>query len=188
MDVNLSCRCGAIKGVAHHVSSENGNRIICHCDDCQSFAKHIDKDNKTLDEYGGTDIFQMPIAHIEIKLGKELIQCVHVKPKGLYRWYSSCCDTPLANTMGASMPFVGIIHNFMDNAGQRDEDLGPVLGYMFTQSNLPDERKPTRALQTGFRVVKKLLLWKVKGLNKPSSFFNSEGQPISAPRLLEITD
>ena len=61
-EVLLKCGCGAVRGVASNVTANSGTRIVCCCDDCQAFARYLDCENTVLDEYGGTDIFQMPIS------------------------------------------------------------------------------------------------------------------------------
>ncbi|PCI24166.1 hypothetical protein COB57_05650 [Candidatus Peregrinibacteria bacterium] len=181
--VKLSCACGKVNGRAKNVSPSTGNRIICHCFDCQSFAKYLKKESEVLDEYLGTDIFQMPIAHVEILEGHNHLRCIQIRPKGLHRWYAQCCKTPIGNTMTAGSPFIGVIHSFMQDEGTREENLGPVLGYMFTKKTFPAS-VPTKVLRTVMRIMGKLAVWKLKGLNNPSSFFLANGKPVSKPEVL----
>lgn len=187
-EVPLKCSCGIVQGVAHNITTNSGTRLVCYCDDCQAFARYLKRDNVILDEYGGTDIFQMTPSQIEITEGTEQLRCIRLSSKGLFRWYTACCKTPIGNTMPSSMPFVGLIHNFMDDEGIRDITLGPVRGYVqikFAKEVLPIELKPTGfSLRMIMRSLRKLLIWKVKGLNKPSPFFDVDGNPISDPHIL----
>ena len=90
MDVPLKCNCGTVRGVAREVSESNGNRLVCYCDDCQYFAHFLGRAEDILDPHGGSDIFQMAPARIEIIEGESAIACVRLTPGGLMRWYSDC--------------------------------------------------------------------------------------------------
>ena len=137
-----------------------------------------------LDKFGGTDIYQMPISQVEITKGVERMNCIKLKPKGLIRWYAGCCRTPIGNTISSNIPFIGVIHSFMDDAGVRDKNIGLVHEYMCTKDSCLAERKKTSSFKIIVRILLKMLVWKVKGLNKPSSFFDSNG-PVSTPLLIE---
>lgn len=131
----------------------------------------------------------MPLSDMKLVGGAEQIRCVRLSSKGMHRWYAACCNTPIGNTLSAGGPFVGMIHNFMDDEGVRDKNIGLVRGYVqtkFAGENLPDERK-----QSGFpwrliiRMLSRMLVWKLKGKGKPSPFFDSSGKPVSEPRVLD---
>ena len=188
-EVSLNCDCGKVQGVASFVTASSGTRIICYCDDCQAFARYLDSAKTVLDQDGGTDIFQMPMSHLKITGGIEQIRCMRLSPKGLFRWYVECCKTPIGNTLSAGMPFVGVIHNFMDDAGSRDSMLGPVRGHVHTKfakttaaSKQNQSAVPARLLM---RIFSKLMIWKLRGFNKPSSFFDANGKPVREPFILE---
>src|SRR5262245_25612243 len=97
-DLAIRCDCGAVRGVARGVSGERGNRVVCYCDDCQSFAHVLERSEDTLDAHGGTEIFQMSPAQLEFTAGADRLACLRLTPKGLLRWYASCCRTPIGNT------------------------------------------------------------------------------------------
>src|SRR5262245_33105196 len=96
LDLPLRCRCGATRGVASHVSPSTGFRFVCYCEDCQAFARFLGRTD-VLDAAGGTDIFQMPPAHVKLTAGTDAMRCLSLSNKVL-RWYSDCCHTPIANT------------------------------------------------------------------------------------------
>ena len=186
-DVNLACACGMVRGKISAVDSSIGTRIICCCNDCQAFARYLGQEEAVLDQYGGSDIFQVPMSSLTITEGESQITCLRLSSKGLHRWYASCCNTPIGNTLGASGPFIGVIHSFMDNVQTRDQDLGKSRGYVFSQyaiSPVPNDLKAT-AIKINFRMVTKILEWKLKGFSKPSAFFNNAGAPICPPQILE---
>ncbi len=56
---------------------------------------------------------------------------MRLKPKGIVRWYSSCCRTPIGNTLATpKLPFVGLVHRCIrtDSDDARERALGPVRG------------------------------------------------------------
>lgn len=180
--IKLKCSCWKVEGIAHDVSENTGNRIVCHCADCQSFAKFLENEEVILDEHKGTDIFQMPLSKIEITQGKENIKCMRLSEKWLYRWYAGCCNTPIGNTMSAKMNFMWVIHNFMD-IENRDDTLGPVRGYAFVETDT-DDRKSTPALKMLPRMFYKIICWRFQKKDQESVFFNESGEPISEPKVL----
>lgn len=192
-DVSLRCSCGELRGMARDVSADNGNRIFCYCDDCQAFAHYLQRANEILDAHGGSDIFQMSPAGLEISGGPEHLACVQLRPGGLLRWYSSCCRTPLGNTMASrGIPFVGLVHSCMDHAADgrtRDEVLGPSRGGVQgrfakgdrSQIDAHDKAPPSMLL----RVVPLMLKARLRGDHKRSPFFDAEsGAPRAKPRVL----
>lgn len=184
--IKLECSCGKVKGSTEEVNANSGTRIDCCCDDCQKFAHYLGQENSVLDQYGGTDIFQMPISHLKITEGNEHIACIRLSDKGLYRWYTQCCNTPIGNTMGAGVPFIGVVHNFMANASTRDEDLGKSRGHLvikFARKEIPAKLLGSYP-KVVLRIFSKLFVWKIRGLNKPSAFFDADGRAVATPKIL----
>ncbi|MBJ7539367.1 DUF6151 family protein [Marinomonas transparens] len=192
-EIKLKCACGSVQGTTTNVTGKSGTRVVCCCDDCQSFAHYLEQESDAseqkvdvLDQYGGTDIFQMPIASLKITQGNEHVSCMRLSPKGIHRWYAKCCNTPIGNTMDAGVPFVGVIHNFMDNEATREADLGKSRGHImvkFATQHVP-ENLQVSFFKITLRVLAKLLIWKLKGLNKPSVFFKENGDPVVEPNVL----
>jgi len=185
-EIKLKCSCGKVKGKTQNISESSGTRLMCCCDDCQSFAQYLKQESSVLDQYGGTDIFQMPISHVKITAGTEQISSIRLSDKGLYRWYTKCCNTPIGNTMGPEAPFIGVIHNFIDNAASRDQELGKSKGHI--QTKFAKQEVPVNLKGSSFKIIlrslSKLIIWKIKGFNKPSVFFDDKGKPIARPKLL----
>lgn len=187
-DTAFSCACGKAQLLATNVTPTSGTRIICYCKDCQAFAHFLSREDSVLDAWGGTEIFQMPVAYVQITEGKDELRCMRITPGGLYRWYTGCCNTPIGNTMGAGMPFIGLIHSALENSSTRDEHLGPIQGFVQVSSATSPRPDLNKQADVPFglllRMFFRLFKWKLKGLNKPSSFFNSEGQPVVTPFIL----
>src|SRR5262245_2632062 len=106
--VELRCRCGQVKARVTNASREAVNRVICYCDDCQAYLHHLGRAD-LLDAHGGTDIVQVAPSSLSFVQGGDLITGTRLGPKGLYRWYASCCKTPFGNTVKPSIPFVGLV-------------------------------------------------------------------------------
>jgi hypothetical protein len=187
-DVPLKCSCGKVRGVATNISPRTGNRAVCYCDDCQAFARYLGREADIQDEYGGTEVFQITPAQVTINQGADQLRCMRLRPKGLIRWYTDCCKTPVGNTVSATLPFVGLIHNFMDNKDTRDTQLGPVRYYV--QGKFA-RGKPARHVDPGFplrsftQIIPWLLLAMLRRQNKPNPFFDAAGKPVSAPYILD---
>lgn len=189
--LSLKCQCGEVQGTAIDVTPSSGSRVVCCCCDCQAFATHLSRDEDTLDEFGGTEIFQISQSQLRIQHGLDKLQSMRLSEKGLTRWYAKCCNTPIANTMNANMPFVGVIHTFIDEP-DRDDVLGPVRAYVQTQyaKGVPDYPKHSAKFPLGItlRIIRKIMLWKLAGKQKPSVFYGNDGRTVVRTIVLDQSD
>lgn len=188
-DIPLKCNCGEVSGIARNVTPHNGIRAMCYCDDCQGFANYLHRGDDILDQNGGTDIFQMTPSQLEFHEGADQLRCVRLKKKGLYRWYTGCCNTPIGNTVGAGFAFIGVIHSIMDDDGVRDQNLGPIRTFVmgnYAKGELPEERyNKGFPISSTLRVFWKLLLWRLQGKHKPSPFFTDDGKAVVKPFVVD---
>lgn len=178
-DIPLKCRCDKVGGIARHASGATGNRLVCYCDDCQTFARFLEQPG-VMDEHGGTEIFQMAPARLQITRGTELLRCVRLSPKGLYRFYAECCRTPVANMAGPRLPFAGVVHSFIpeDPRGlPREEALGKVVGRVqgrFAVGGVPKGADASASAGVLVRCFGIMIGWWIRGLGSPSPFFDPE--------------
>ncbi|MGB6395741.1 MAG: DUF6151 family protein [Bradyrhizobium sp.] len=190
----LRCRCGRVRGIASDVSPSSGFRFVCYCKDCQAFARFLDRTD-VLDPAGGTDIFHMPPARVKLTAGTDALRCLRLSDKVL-RWYSECCRTPIANTPAApDFPVIGMVHCFMDHEAcglSRDEVLGPPLCRIFERSAigpLPPNTPGPPSVGMFARRASKLLGWWMRGLNRPTPFFDDRTKaPRAVPRKLTASE
>lgn len=186
-DIPLGCRCGTVRGTLKLSSPDAGNHVVCFCADCQAFANYLDNPDEILDQWGGTDIYQSPPWDVEFVSGTEQLRCLRLTPKGLYRWYTNCCQTPVANTVSAKLPFVGLIHSFIDK-GPSNPLLGPIRGYHkleCAKGEVPDDiRQKGMPVGTTLRVFWRLFKWKLTAGNKPYPFFDAAGKSVSKPEIV----
>ena len=182
----LRCQCGNVRGIATEVAPNSGFRFVCYCQDCQAFARFLQRLD-VLDAAGGTDIFHMPAGRVKLTTGAEAVRCLHFSRR-VFRWYTECCRTPIANTAGPRFPVVGLIHSFMshDTDGlTRDEVLGAPLCRIFERSALgalPPNAPPPRSLGLVTLRVPTLLGWWIRGLGRPNPLFHDDA-PLSVPRV-----
>ena len=190
-DLAIRCYCGTVRGILTGVSARIGNRVVCYCDDCQAFANFLSTDCDILDANGGTDIFQVSPARLAFRQGKDQLACLRLTPKGLLRWYTACCHTPIGNTLPTGkLPFIGLIHSCMDPGDRSlDEILGPVRMRVMTQYAIGDlaggktyDRFPLFSM---FPFMWKLLQWRIRGDHIYSPFFDPvTGEPMAAPQII----
>lgn len=185
--ISLKCQCGEVTGSASNVTPSSGIRVICCCSDCQAFAKHLNSDAAVLDEFGGTEIFQVSQSQLTIKRGADKLRCLRLSEKGLLRWYTDCCNTPVGNTINAKLPFVGVIHTFINEA-HKDQLLGPVRAVVQTQDakGMPNYAKHHSKFPLGITlaIVRKMAMWKLRGMQSPTVFFAEDGRPVVKPVVL----
>lgn len=186
--VELRCLCGEVKGKVNVVPGSFFH-VHCLCCDCQSFASHLDNEEKILDEHGGTELFQTYPSFMEITEGQDNIGCMQLGDKGLYRWHTACCHMPLANTMSSSKtPFVGVSVKFMQfiNDQEKMKVLGPVTMKAFGKyaiGEMPKDSHPRFPIS----YMPKILGFMLKGMlgrkNNPSPFFRG-GVPVAKVNVL----
>lgn len=175
----LGCRCGKVRGRVVDAAPGNVYRVICYCDDCQTFLHYL-KRADLLDAHGGTDIVQVAPATLSFEQGSEHIVGVRLSPKGLFRWYSACCHTPLGNTMTPSIPFVGIVASTFENPDASfGKPRGAVQGKFAVGEAPPGSVKPNVGLLLG--VMTKVLGWRLRGKVWPHPFFERKTLTPSHP-------
>ena len=186
-DVALSCTCGQVKGVAKGISPRIGNHFKCYCDDCQTYAMYLDRED-CLDVDGGSEIFQMAPSRVSVTEGEAHIRCVRLSKQGIFRWYADCCKTPLGNTLSPNLPFLGVLCAFMVDSDETKQALGPITALVQTQH--ARNRDVNSPKGSGFpfsvkaKIIWKILGWKLLRQGQPSPFYRESGQPIAEPHIL----
>jgi hypothetical protein len=176
MEARLSCRCGEVQGVVTNASPQKVNRVVCYCDDCQAFLHQLGRAD-LLDAQGGTDIVQVAPASLTFSRGRARIAGLRLTPKGLLRWHTTCCNTPVGNTLGPAIPFVGIVAQTFDDDAQRADGvfgapIGAILGkYAIGKAPAGSTRINLRLL---LRAITKVLGWRLRGRTWPHPFFDQQ--------------
>jgi hypothetical protein len=200
-DIEIRCVCGKLRGVVHGVRAGEGNRGICYCDDCQSFAHFLGRADTILDARGGTPIFQISAGRVELTHGSEHLASMRLTEKGLLRWYAECCRTPIANSFSAKLPAVGLIEPCLEPAMSRDsldDVLGPRRFRVFTRfARRPEPDAPAASIESSrwattravFRMLSMVALARLGGARRRSPFFDpATGRPTVEPRVLSPSE
>lgn len=190
-NLDVQCLCGKLRGIAKDVSARHINHCVCYCDDCQMFAHFLDQAERVLDNYGGTQIFQMSPRHFEITTGQQHLACVRLRPKGLYRWFAQCCNTPLANSLTPNIPFIGLINPVLQQA--TEANVGPVKLRIYGRFARGDASSvgahPKAPILGILAALGRLLGNRLRGDNKRNALFDPEsGQPRVKPQTLTIDE
>lgn len=182
-DVQLRCRCGEVRGHVKNASPRTVNRVLCYCDDCQAALHHLGH-AELLDAHGGTDIIQVAPASVVFDHGTERIVGLRLTPKGLYRWYADCCKTPLGNTVGPAIPFVGIVAQaFEGTASGRDDIFGKPIGAILGKYAIGTAPEGSTKLNLRLlaRAIRMILGWKLSGKTWPHPFFDRSTRAPNRP-------
>lgn len=164
--LDVACRCGEVRGTVDY-GLGCGNHIRCHCDDCQRFARFVDED--LLDDAGGTPILQVPLAALKVESGHDKLALVRLSETGMRRWYTTCCRTPVGNTMASpKVPFVGVPTVFVK--GDVAAVAGPVVGLQGRFATGPTDAHPRAPVGQIWKTVRGLTGWWWRGLHEPSPF------------------
>ena len=184
-DLPFSCRCGAVKGVIEKAGPREGDFVVCHCTDCQTFANRFDAGDRVMDEQdAGTPLYQSRCARMRIESGVDELRCIHLTEEATLRWYAGCCDTPLFNSYkNGKIPYVTTLVGNCD-AEARTRLLGEPIGHLFVDDDPactgPVRRLSMNTLMRRFfvRMVKDI----VSGDRRRSALFDPETlEPISTP-------
>jgi hypothetical protein len=149
------------------------NRVVCYCDDCQAFAHQLGRAD-LLNAQGGSDIVQVAPASLTFVKGQHRIEGLRLTPKGLFRWHTTCCNTPVGNTLGPAIPFVGIVARAFDTDMQRaDLVFGPPTGAILGKYAIGQAPAGSTGIDLPLllRAIAKVLSWRLRGRTWPHPFF-----------------
>jgi hypothetical protein len=190
-DAKLRCRCGEVTGKVSDASPSTLNRVICYCSDCQAFAHYLGRAD-LLDTHGGSDIVQVAPASVTLDRGTMRIAALRLSEKGPYRFYTSCCKTPVGNMAGPAIPFIGIVAQaFEGDARSRDELLGKPTGGIHGQDAVGTAPPGTRKVRPRImiRAIRLVLGWRLSGRAWPHPYFdrgaNAPKYPVKVLSLAE---
>ncbi|MEO8040416.1 MAG: DUF6151 family protein [Betaproteobacteria bacterium] len=186
MNVPLRCGCGAIQGYVEALPS--GGRAVCYCRDGQAFARFLGRHDDILDSHGGTDIIASLPRSVHFTSGADKMACMSLSPRGLLRWYASCCRTPIGNTpRDRKLSYLGLVRNCLP---ETDAAFGPVKIELNTGS-ARGKVEPT-PLATFFgivKIMKNVFGARLSGKYRENPFFESDsGAPIKAPQILTLAE
>lgn len=182
----FSCECSQVSGEVVVEKNLPGNHIQCYCEDCQNFQGLLNNPFNRLDSNGGTEVYQTYPALYKIKSGAENIRCFKFGEKGIYRWYTSCCHSHIANTLPkANIAFIGVPVNIFKMS---PEDLNSKIGAVslrtfakYAKPNKPQDAYDTLPKAYLFRILPFMFRGIFKKLAAPHPLFQPNGEAISKP-------
>ena len=126
MDMEIQCECGKFRAEVQAFPKNTPGRLKCYCDDCQSYLHYLRRGD-LLDENGGTEVIPAYPADVKILSGREHLNCTRLSDKGMFRYSTSCCNTPVANTR-PNTPWLGFLRRVYTvvDADLLDRTFGPV--------------------------------------------------------------
>lgn len=187
----FACACGTVRGAVHRVSPREGDRVVCHCSDCQDFARYCDAEDRILGEYRGTSLYQSRCARVEIGAGREHLACLHLTDKPTLRWYASCCSTPMFNSYASGR--IPYITTLLANCETKRADalLGPPLGHLFLEDvpGAPGTLPRLSMARLMRRFFVRMVQDYVSGKRRQSPLFDPKTlDPIAPPHRLTQTE
>lgn len=183
----LRCRCGTVQGRVAEPQRAMG-RGVCYCKDCQAYAHFLGRAADVLDVHGGTDVVAIHPQHVVLTQGLDAMTCMSLSPRGLLRWYASCCRTPIGNTArNPKLAYVGLVHTALEGAGVPIErSFGPVTMRLNTASaTIAVNEKSHGVARSALRFIGSMLGARLGGSYKRTPFFDAaSGMPVVAPHVL----
>lgn len=179
----FQCQCGAVQGRIE--GSGAHNHLVCYCSDCQAFARYLGHETTVLDAQGGTEIVQLGQPRLHFLQGSDRLAAVRLSEKGLIRWYTTCCRTPIGNTLSnPKVSVIGLVHACLDPA-RINADFGSTIAAVNTATALGDPKPMPSGLwgvigRSLFIVVTNL----ISGRYRQSPLFNDFGAPQVEPAIL----
>lgn len=183
-DITLTCDCGQVQlSLAPRPGPSQGNRLICHCKSCQAYPRLLGHP-EVLDAGRGIDITQVSADRVALVAGAERIGALRVTPKGVFRWYATCCNSPLCTTLPD--PRWGLI-GLVSHQITEPERLGPVKARVQIPKGmrLPEGLAPTqgRPFAGMARAIASVFAWRLAGRGRNHPLYPG-GQPLAEPRLV----
>lgn len=184
--MDIQCQCGAFRARLKDFPQSTPGRLVCYCDDCQTYARHLGRAD-LLDANGGTEVIPAYPADVEILQGREHLKVTRLSPKGLFRFSTTCCNTPVANLQPGA-PWAGFLRVVYAphpaQAQALDRTLGPVRSRIMGRfaTGTPPAGTPGKInLKAMAAVLPFIAKGVLKGKAKPSPFFGADGRTPVAP-------
>jgi hypothetical protein len=190
--MEVQCECGKFRAELKAFPKSTPGRLKCYCDDCQAYLHHL-KRSELLDSNGGTEIVPSYPADVDIVSGKEVLKCARLSPTGMFRFYTSCCNTPIANTRPKTA-WIGFHRRIftVKDPGLLDRTLGPVRSGIMgrhAKGTPPPGTPKTFNLKAFASVMPFMLKGALLKKFSPSPFFVGDGTTsIAEPHILSETE
>lgn len=182
--MEIQCQCGQFRARLKDFPHSTPGRLVCYCDDCQAYLRHLQRED-LLDANGGTEVIPAYPADVEIVSGAQHLKCTRLSPKGMFRFSTTCCNTPIANVQPKA-PWVGLLHCVY--SADMVQTLGPVRSRImgrYAKGAPPVGTPETFNLKTLWSVLPFMLKGSLRKKYQPSPFFTEDGvTPVVEPQVI----
>jgi len=175
----FQCRCGTLQGELDAPGS--GVRGVCYCRDCRAYAHVLGQPEGVLDPWGGTDLVATQSRYVRFTAGAGSLACLSLSPRGLLRWYASCCNTPIANTpRDWKLPYAGMVHTCLERPEPMERSFPRVEARVNVKSALGTPPQEGRGGMMRYAALMlRLLVSRISGGYRRSPFFDAAGAPVA---------
>ncbi|MEL6523820.1 MAG: DUF6151 family protein [Pseudomonadota bacterium] len=168
-----TCKCDQ---VALTVVPKGGTRVVCYCNSCRGFTTRLGASD-ILDECGGSDLYQVAPEAAQFLKGADKIAWTKMTDNGPARWFTTCCRTPLANTLPTrAIPFMTLQTAYLS----KKDTLPPIeirVFRKFAEGRVPDTKYGQSRLLREFAV--RSLKSRLSGGWRRNPLFDDVGEPIA---------
>lgn len=186
MNMKFSCRCGNLRGEIERPEELRGLRIICMCKDCQKYAHTLGNTENILDKNGGLEVVPVFPKLLKISSGNDYLKSLKLTAETkTFRWYASCCNSPLANSLSGKEGYIGLITQRLSPKDR--ESLGPVFARANGESGIPPIPEGTSKkfpVKWIFVTIYLIARGYLKGWKKPHPFFDENNKPFAEPEII----
>lgn len=176
--LRFACDCGTVIGHLSPRAVQTGTRLVCFCRDCRAASIHLGRPDPAPNP---VDVFQTSPEGVRFDAGQEALGVFRLGPRGLMRWYATCCGTPMFNTLpNPGIPFVSVLSDVMDSP----DALGKFRGKGFMPAaNGTYTHEGAAAMVWG--LATRILASRLSGSWKATPFHDIDtGQPVVVPTVL----
>lgn len=175
--LEFSCNCGELQGHLDVAALRTGTHTVCYCPDCRAAELYFGQPDPAP---GPVDQFQTTPDMLTITRGVDKLGLMRLGPRGLMRWYATCCNAPLFNTLtNPKLAFVGINGARM----AEPERLGRVVAKGFVpQSGGKPRHQGVVPMVWG--LIRRMGPARMSGRWKQTPFFDPEtGDPVAVAEI-----
>lgn len=151
---------------------------MCYCRDCRAANRYFGQPDPAPD---GVEVYQTTADSVSFETGLESLGLLQLGPKGVLRWYATCCNAPLVNTL--RNPKLSFATMIVDRLNDPDA-IGPIV----VRSFVPQPGGPPKhqgAATLAWRVFTRLGAARLSGRWRQTPFFDVDtGKPVVEPKIL----
>lgn len=176
--LQFACKCGQVTGHLSAKAVQSGTRVVCFCKDCRAASIHLGHPDPAPEP---VDVFQTSPEGVSFDTGQDLMGLFRFSPGGLMRWYATCCNTAMFNTVpNPKIPFVSVLGRIVDDPDR----LGKVRATGFVaQPDGSTKHKNSGVMVWG--IATRALASRLSGSWKATPFYDVEtGKPVITPTVL----